>query len=465
MKNLIIISLFFIAPFLLSAQTKKVDSLLILLKTQKSDSNKVKTLTDISIAYSQFLPSKTIIYVEEAYNLAVKLKLAEQELKILSLMANTYNSLGNYNKAMDISLKQLQVLEKVNNPRKLAIVLMNLANYYTQQTDYSRALHYYLKSDSVIVQNKIPGLNYNISQNLGDLYDRMNKNDSAFSYYSKALSIANKMNNINFIGASYLGLGNCFVKLNNNLKAIEYYQIALLQLSKAEDNDLYCETALNLSNLYFNEKKYDSALYYGHLNLFIAKKSEFPTRIKDAASFLGTFYKKSRNSDSALFYFEETEKLKDTINSQDKIKDFQLMTINEDIRQAELAETKRKEMEERSKQLQLLLIGIFIPIFFLLTLLLSSRKIHVKVIKTLGIISLLLFFEYITLLLHPRVVELTNHIPILELLIFVAIAALLIPTHHRIENWLIQKLTHRHTNLGENIINIKTNKFNIKKPL
>jgi len=465
MKNWIIVFLFFCLPTLLFAQIKKADSLLNVLQGQKSDSNKVKTLTDISIAYSQFLPSKAIIYVEEAYNLAVKLKLAEQELRALSLMANTYNSLGNYNKAMEISLKQLQVLEKVNNPRRLAVVLMNLANYYTQQTDYTRALYYYLKSDSVIIKNNIPGLNYNIAQNLGDLYDRLNKNDSAFVYYSKALGIANKMNNINFIGASYVGLGNCFVKLNNNKKGVEYYQIALLQLSKVEDNDLYCETALNLANLYFSEKKYDSALYYGHLNLFTAIKSEFPTRIKDASLFLGTFYKKTRNSDSALFYFEETEKLKDTINSQEKIKNFQLKTINEDIRQAELAEAKRKEMEERNQQLQLLLIGIFIPIFFLLTLLLSSRKIHVKAIKMLSIISLLLFFEYLTLLLHPRVVEFTNHTPIYELLIFVAIAALLIPTHHRIENWLIQKLTHRHTNLDENIINIKTNKFNLKKPL
>lgn len=465
MKNWIILFLFFSLPTLLFAQIKKVDSLLNILQSQKPDSNKVKILNEIGIAYSQFLPSKAIIYVDEAYNLAVKLKLAEQELKALSLMANTYNSLGNYNKAMEISLKQLQVLEKVNNPRRLAIVLMNLAVYYTQQNDYTRALYYYLKSDSVIIQNKIPGINYNIAQNLGDLYDRLNKNDSAFFYYSKALAIANLMENNNFIGASNVGLGNCFVKLNNKQKAIEYYHVALLQLAKVNDNDLYCETALNIANLYFKNKKYDSALYYGHLNLFTAMKSEFPIRIKDAASFLGAFYKKSKNSDSALYYFEETEKLKDTINSQEKIKDFQLKTINEDIRQAELAEVKRKEMEERNQQLQLLLIGIFIPIFFLLTLLLSSRKIHIKAIKTLGIISLLLFFEYVTLLLHPRVVEITNHTPIFELLIFVTIAALLIPTHHRIEQWLIQKLTHRHTDLEGNIINIKTNKLNIKKPL
>jgi hypothetical protein len=54
---------------------------------------------------------------------------------------------------------------------------------------------------------------------------------------------------------------------------------------------------------------------------------------------------------------------------------------------------------------------------------------------------LLILFEYLTLLLHPYVKELTHHTPVYELLIFVTIAAFLIPTHHRIENWLINWLT------------------------
>lgn len=58
----------------------------------------------------------------------------------------------------------------------------------------------------------------------------------------------------------------------------------------------------------------------------------------------------------------------------------------------------------------------------------------------MGILSLLILFEYLTLLLHPVVAEFTHHTPILELLIFVCIAAILIPAHHRIEHWLIHKL-------------------------
>jgi hypothetical protein len=53
------------------------------------------------------------------------------------------------------------------------------------------------------------------------------------------------------------------------------------------------------------------------------------------------------------------------------------------------------------------------------------------------------------LLLHPTVARLTNHTPVLEILIFVSAAAVLIPLHHRAEHWLIHKLLHRHINHPE----------------
>ena len=140
-----------------------------------------------------------------------------------------------------------------------------------------------------------------------------------------------------------------------------------------------------------------------------------------------------------------------------------MIYINENLRQQEIAENIRKAKVERQKQLQLLLIGIFIPALFLITVFLSKRKINVGVIKFLGIISLLILFEYLTLLLHPIVVEFTNHIPFFELLIFVSIAALLIPTHHRIENWLIERLTIRKKHYHDGNFHFKRARLKIKK--
>ena len=58
----------------------------------------------------------------------------------------------------------------------------------------------------------------------------------------------------------------------------------------------------------------------------------------------------------------------------------------------------------------------------------------------MGIVSVLLFFEYITLLLHPFIAEKSHHSPIIEIVIFVAIAAIITPAHHRIQHWLLKKL-------------------------
>jgi tetratricopeptide (TPR) repeat protein len=260
-------------------------------------------------------------------------------------------------------------------------------------------------------------------------------------------------------------LGNCYIKEKNISLGITMYQNAITRLTEAHDVDLFCEGAQNLSKAYLDKKQIDSSLLYAHISLNTATKAGFTYRIKDAVEFLSKFYKSMNRYDSALFYNEKMTDIKDSINSADKIKSFQLQSFNEEIRQAELFERKRKEEAERFQQLQLLIIGIFIPIFFLLTLLLSKRKIHIKAIKLLGIISLLLLFEYLTLLLHPIVVDFTHHTPVYEIIIFVTIAALLIPTHHRIENWLIQRLTIKHINTEDQALIIKTNKIKFKKPL
>jgi hypothetical protein len=61
----------------------------------------------------------------------------------------------------------------------------------------------------------------------------------------------------------------------------------------------------------------------------------------------------------------------------------------------------------------------------------------------MGLLGLLLLFEFISLFIHPHIADYTNHSPILMLLILVAIAALLVPAHHRLQKFVINKLAHK----------------------
>ncbi len=458
--KLILMMLFFL-PAGLFAQKQKADSMINLLSIEKTDTGKVKLMWQLAGIMNVYDPASALVYAQKALNLATEIKYTEGQSKSLGALANTFRKMGNYTKALELNLRKLKLEEKGNNPRNLAMALMNIGIVYRYQEEYKEALKYYYKSDSVINQYKIEDVKYNIYMNLGDVYDRMHNTDSAFSYFNKSLIISNSLKNDDYIGNSMTGLGHTYFKQNNAPFSLLYYRTAIEHLKAANNIEVLCEAALGLANLYQQQlHKNDSAVYYASFSQQIAAKGGFLTWQLDAANFLARHYKAVNNIDSAYIYLTKVQQLNDSVNNKAKIRELQLMSSNENLRQQEIEENKRIARKERKQQLQLLFIGMFIPGFFLLTLLLSRIRIHTRVIKILGILSLLILFEYLTLLLHPTVAELTNHTPVYEMLIFVAIAAILIPGHHRVENWLIEKLIHKRGS-----INFKKVKVKMKGPV
>ena len=68
--------------------------------------------------------------------------------------------------------------------------------------------------------------------------------------------------------------------------------------------------------------------------------------------------------------------------------------------------------------------------------------------KFLGILALLLVFEFINLYIHPYIGRFTNESRlVLMLLILVAIAAMIIPLHNKIEHWLTHQLVEKNKKL------------------
>jgi len=321
-------------------------------------------------------------------------------------------------------------------------LLITIGTVYREQEEYRKALEYYTKADSVIRANHIDNLAYYTALNTGDAYNLLHIPDSAFTFFTKSLEIARQQQDGDFIGTSMTGLGHCYLKMDSIDNALAFYKGALVYLRAANDDEIICEAALGLANLYKQRHYYDSAGYYAQLSLSLAQQDGFLSKELEAAEFLTDHYKKTKNIDSAFTYVSYVKTLNDSVNSKTKIRESQVISSNEHFRQLELESQRQKEKKERAEQLQMLLIAIFIPGLFLLTLLLSRVNIHAKLIRLLGVLSLLFLFEYLTLLLHPTVANLTHHTPVYEILIFVGMGAVLIPLHHRLEHWLIHKLVH-----------------------
>jgi tetratricopeptide (TPR) repeat protein len=393
---------------------------------------------------------------QEALYLAKKINDKEGESRSLGILANTFLKIGNYTRALEFNIQKLKLEEKRNKPRNLSSVLMNIGIVYVYQDEYRKALEYYWKADSIMNQFNVKDLRYNITLNLGDVFDRLDVSDSALIYFNKSLELANKSEDYKSpedykksnkpddykIGKSLTGLGHSYRKLGSYPQSLINYQRAIDYLQAANDDETYCEATLGLAKLYRLTAKHDSSGYFAKLSCSVAKKDGLLPLELEAAEFLVEHYKEERNIDSAFAYINYVHDLNDSLNSKSRVRQLQIISSNEQFRQLELKESRRIAKVERFQQLQMLLIAIFIPGLFLITLLLSRVRLHLQAIRLLGILSLLFFFEYLTLLLHPTVANLTHHTPVYEILIFVAMAAVLIPAHHRLEHWLIHRLIH-----------------------
>lgn len=425
-----------------NSQRARADSFLRLLQVEKSDTGKVnymwKSARDLTISK----PDTALLLAQQALYLSRNINYTEGESRSLGILANCFMVTGNYSKALALDFEKLQLEEKRNNPRGLSSVLMNIGIVYVYMEEYRKALEYYEKSDSVIDKHHIDELKYNILLNLGDVYNKLDKSDSAYVHFNKSLEIAQQSGDNNSIGLALTGLGHSYRKLGSNEQAQKSYEDAIRYLAMANNDEVFCEAALGLATLYESMGRNDSATRYAMQSLNTAKKAGFLNPQLDASEFLNKHYSRLHNIDSAFVYLNFKQQLNDSVNSTSKIREAQIISSNEQFRQLELEESKKEEAKQRYQQLQMLLIAIFIPGLFLITLLLSRAKIHIKVIRLLGVLSLLFFFEYLTLLLHPTVAHLTGHTPIYEILVFVVIAAVLIPTHHKMEHWLIHKLIH-----------------------
>lgn len=428
----------------LSAQRSKVDSLLRVLQNTTADTARVKLYWTIARDMNKYNPDSALVLAQEGLYLARNISDLEGESRSLGILANTFMKIGNYPKALELNLEKLKLEEKRKVSRNLASVLMNIGIVYALQEQYRDALTYYAKADSIITKDSVKDLRFNINLNIGDTYNRLNVSDSAYLFFNKSLQIAREDNNVENMGIAMTGLGHSYRKLESFDLSSQNYKTALTNLTQANNDEIYSEAALGLAHLYEQQKQWDSAAYFAKLSLDVAKRGKFNSSELQAVEFLSLHYQALRRYDSAFVYSGYLKNLNDSVNSKTRIRESQIITTNEQFRQAEMAELQKQEKKKRTQQLQLLLIGIFIPGIFLVTLILSRAHMHPRIVRLLGILSLLFLFEYLTLLMHPMVADLTHHTPVLEILIFVAIAALVIPLHHRLEHWMIHKLSHWH---------------------
>ena len=420
------------------AQSRVRDSLKLLLQNEKTDTGRVSLLCNLSFKYFESRPDTAMVLALEALSLSRRIGYVKGEAMSLNRIGNAYSTIGgNEPKQLEVLLQALQLNEKINNLDGLNRNNNNIGVLYRDQGDNRQAIEYFFKAKSFAEK---AGNNLSVSTaliNIGESYFKLGQLDTALVYVQQGNNIATGIGDARMIGNSFRIMGDIHAGKNQHDLALGYYRLSFPHFRATENYLSFVESFLGIAKTFEKSGQLDSAHYYANQSYRIAKEKGITTGVRDAGRFLSLFYRNRGNTDSAFFYQDITKAANDSLFNEQKIHRFQSIAFEEKIRQAELAATELKEKRKRNHNLQYAAIAIgliaFIILFFAL-----SRSIIVKTrfISFFAILGLLAVFEFINLFIHPYLSHATNDSPVLMLLVLIAIGALLIPLHHKLEKWI-----------------------------
>jgi hypothetical protein len=433
-----------------STQPSSIDSLKNLLTSPRNDTNTAKNFLALAHLYIITKDQDSALpYANSGYDLAKRLNFKPGIARGLGILNHIYIYRGNYPKALELLLLQLKGYELENDKPGMAKVLGTLASLYDDEEDEQQAMLYAKRLYNL---DKERGGQLDICEDastIGFYYCRMNSTDSALRYFQEAYLLANRFKDSlpGVMALNTEGLGEANMALGNTTIALSYYYMSA-KYAEASNNTMYKAFIYQDMGAYFKKQgQPDSSIYYYEMALKDARAIGYVKMVLDLDKDLAFGYE-GRDDHKALNYFKLHETIRDSMYSATKTKEVQSLTFNEQERQKEILARQQEDEQQRKEAIQYAAIAIGLITFGILFLLLSrSVIVHVKIIKYLSIVGLLIIFEFINLLIHPYLENFTHRSPVFMLVILVSIAALLVPLHHQLEKSLTKRMIEKNNRI------------------
>jgi hypothetical protein len=419
------------------------------LSVEKNDSLKVAYLSQIGTSFYEIKKDdSSFLYFNHAYELAKKIDNYKLLINSAKNLIDINTNLGNFSEAVNLGLETIKECEKQKDKDYVLYFLLSIHDTYRLAKDSKNQIEYTLKA---IELAKTHNSNYAKSiltdyATIGDDYQSAGQLDSALLYFNKDYELALKDKEHGF-NITYTNLGEINLRLKNYDIAILYFKKAInyfpAEFASGMTNEInYPELLLETSKAYSAIGNYDSALHFGRKSYAYAGQMNSNQFLKDGAENLYTLFEHAKKYDSAFYYQNIYIKLKDNLYNDEKTRKLEYVSIQQRIEEEKKQAEIEHQEEERKKNLTLAAIGIFIPFFISLLFLVSKwGKKKSSILTSMGIASLLMLFEFISLLIHPYIEKLTHHNIGLMYIILLILASALVPLHHKMESVIKKKLS------------------------
>ena len=373
-----------------------------------------------------------------------ELELAEQ-LGIDSLLATASHHVGDaFNGSADAALQLkyfyqgLEYAQRSGSPNYIGTAQKQIATVYKTLGDLPRALGLLkLALANVTWNNQIN----RVCCHLSDCYRLMGQPDSALYWAQRSNIITDPGADPYAYARSYYMLGSAYAAKRERQLADVHFARAIEVADSFHVMIPLFGSLLGRGQMELEVGDIPAAITDGRRALLVSEKGGNLEGLIGAADLLRRAFKASGQLDSAYRYYDLRVLYADSLINATNLNKLQNMAFAQELKDQEDAKLKAEEVATRSRNIQfgiialiVLTLGIFLLVFS------RTAVVGAKAIKNLSLIALLLFFEFINLLVHPLLGEITHHSPLLMLLCMAVIAGLLIPLHHRMEKLITDML-------------------------
>jgi len=427
----------------LIAQGTRIDSLLSQIDTTQDPEAKVDLIIDIFSPEFETDPNLIIETGWKMLQLAQKNEDIISESAAFSFFGHGYRLAGNNIKALNYHHKALQLAEECGNESIQSLVKSQMAHIYKDRDENKKAIELYLAASDHALKGTNEILQIWAMMNAGASYLSASMLDSSLMCLQRAYEQSIRLKYVNQLAYILTNLGGVQSKLGNPSLAMTYYHMAVRQAvdnkSIRYENLAYTGIAEHFNSL----QQIDSCIWYARKAVAVVENTVFSYLGMKPARILTELYQYT-DCDSSLKYTKLFKVANDSLYNRQSNQQIFLMTVDEDLRQQEMAAQKEAEEQQRQQNIQYALLALAIITIVSLFLILSqSFVVSTRFIHFFSVVAMLMVFEFLNLVLHPFLGKITNHTPPLMLLGLICIAALLVPLHHKLEKLATEKLVEK----------------------
>lgn len=424
------------------SQTEEPETIRIKLASTKNDTATFTLLKKLRDYYVERNFDSALYYGYQLMNYAEKTKKPRDKIEAYQSIGYTYGTAGNITGAMEMIIEAKKLAELEEDKEVLGSCFHLLGNLHASQGNYEEAISFFKQAAENVKPPSPTTFTYTSLMNIGNTYRRMKMLDSALHYEQRAYESALKQDKRYFPHVLH-NLGMIHRDLGHTELALYYFRAGIAEAQKQGlpgrvTSGLY----ESLSKFFQTSGNRDSALYFARASINAVEGTPFKYNIVSAYTHLSELH--TGNGDSAYKYLKAATDLKNSLNITENATQFQALRYQEELREKERQTKQERNEKQRKQNMQYAAVGGGV-LGLLMIFLLLSRSIIVteRFIKFLGVIVLLVVFEFINLFLHPYLGAWTHHSPVWMLLIMVAIAGVLVPIHHRMEHWMTHQMVEK----------------------